>query len=58
METKRINTGGGNYVIQINDNNRVLIIGEGYITVWETEQDFYNNLDDISENIPLDIFEY
>ena len=58
METKRINTGGGNYVIQINDNNRVLIIGEGYITVWETEQDFYNNLDDSSENIPLDIFEY
>lgn len=58
METKRINTGGGNYVIQINDNNRVLIIGEGYITVWETEQDFYDNLDDVSENIPLDIFEY
>ena len=57
METKRINTGGGNYVIQINDNNRVLIIGEGYITVWETEQDFYDNLDG-NENEPLDIFEY
>jgi len=57
METKRINTGGGNYVIQINDNNRVLIIGEGYVTTWETEQDFYDNLDG-NENEPLDIFEY
>jgi len=57
METKRIETGGGNYVIQINDNNRVLIIGEGYVTTWETEQDFYDNLDG-NENEPLDIFEY
>ena len=58
MTYKRIDTGGGNCVIQINDNNRVLIIGEGYVTVWETEQDFYDNLDDITKNQPLDIFEY
>ena len=57
MTCKRIETGGGNYVIQINDNNRVLIIGEGYVTTWETEQDFYDNLDGAA-NQPLDTFEY
>jgi len=57
METKRIETGGGNYLIQVNDNNRVLIIGEGLVTVWENEDDFYENLDG-NTNQSLDLFEY
>jgi hypothetical protein len=57
MDTKRIETGGGNYLIQVNDNNRVLIIGEGLVTVWETEEEFYQNLDG-ANNQALDTFEY
>jgi len=38
---KRIETGGGNYLIQVNDNNRVLIIGEGLVTVWESEDRYF-----------------
>jgi hypothetical protein len=57
METKRIETGGGNYLIQVNDNNRVLIIGDGLVTVWESEDDFYENLDG-ANNQSLDTFEY
>jgi len=57
MNTKRIETGGGNYLIQVDDNSRVLIIGEGLITVWESEEDFYANLDG-ANNQPLDTFEY
>ena len=40
MQSERIETGGGNYLIQVNDNNKVLIIGEGLITVWESAEDF------------------
>jgi len=57
MEYKQIETGGGNYLIQVNDNNRVLIIGEGLVTVWESEDDFYANLDG-ANNQSLDTFEY
>ena len=57
MQTKRIETGGGNYLIQVNDNNRVLIIGDGLVTVWESEDDFYENLDG-ANNQSLDTFEY
>jgi hypothetical protein len=57
MNTKRIETGGGNYLIQVDDNSRVLIIGEGLVTVWERESDFYANLDG-ANNQPLDTFEY
>jgi hypothetical protein len=57
MNTKRIETGGGNYLIQVDDNSRVLIIGEGLVTVWESEEDFYANLDGAA-NQPLDTFEY
>jgi hypothetical protein len=57
MNTKRIETGGGNYLIQVDDNSRVLIIGEGLVTVWESEEDFYANLDGAT-NQPLDTFEY
>jgi hypothetical protein len=57
MDTKRIETGGGNYLIQVNDNNSVLIIGEGLVTVWETEEEFYQNLDG-ANNQALDTFEY
>jgi len=35
----------------------VLIIGEGYVTVWEREEDFYENLDG-ANNGPLDTLEY
>jgi len=28
METKRIETGGGNYLIQVNDNNRSYRLGK------------------------------
>ncbi len=58
MLTEKINTGGGNYLVQVNDNNKVLIIGEGLITVWESIEDFYENLDQGSNNEPLDTFEY
>ena len=57
MDSKRIDTGGGNYLIQVDDNNRVLIIGDGLVTVWEKEQDFYDNLDG-SNNQPLSSLEY
>ena len=57
MNCEKINTGSGNYLMQITDNSRVLIIGEGYITVWETTEDFYNNLNG-ADNKPLDTFEY
>jgi len=57
VKSKRIETGGGNYLIQVNDNNRVLIIGDGLVTVWENEQDFYENLDGAT-NQALDSFEY
>ena len=57
MNTKRIETGGGNYLIQVDDNARVLIIGEGLVTVWGSEEDFYANLDG-ANNQPLDTFEY
>ena len=57
MEYKQIETGGGNYLVQVNDNNRVLIIGEGLVTVWESEDDFYANLDGAA-NQSLDTFEY
>jgi len=52
MKSLTINTGGGNYLIQVNDNNKVLIIGDGYVTVWESVEDFYENLDG-AENEPL-----
>ncbi len=58
MTTEKINTGGGNYLVQVNDNNKVLIIGEGLVTVWESIKDFYENLDQGSNNKPLDTFEY
>ncbi len=57
MQSERIETGGGNYLIQVNDNNKVLIIGEGLITVWESAEDFYENLDG-ANNQPLNTFEY
>jgi len=57
MQYERIETGGGNYLIQVKDNDKVLIIGEGYVTVWETVEDFYENLDG-ANNVPLDTFEY
>ena len=57
MNCKKIETGGRNYLIQVNDNNRVLIIGEGYVTVWEREEDFYENLDG-ANNGALDTLEY
>lgn len=57
MNCERIETGGGNYLIQVNDNNKVLIIGEGLVTVWETVDDFMANLDG-ENNSPLETFEY
>jgi hypothetical protein len=41
----------------VEDNNRVLVIGEGYITVWETFADFEKQLE--GEDVPsLDTFKY
>jgi hypothetical protein len=57
MNSQTINTGGGNYLIQVNDNNKVLIIGEGYVTVWECVEDFYKNLDG-ADNEPLQSMSY
>jgi len=57
MKSQTINTGGGNYLIQVNDNNKVLIIGEGYVTVWECVEDFYENLDG-ADNEPLQSMGY
>ena len=57
MKSQTINTGGGNYLIQVNDNNKVLIIGEGYVTVWQCVEDFYENLDG-ADNEPLQSMSY
>lgn len=57
MNCKRIETGGGNYLIQVNDGDKVLIIGDGVVSVWEKEEDFYENLDG-ANNQPIDDFEY
>lgn len=57
MKAQTIETGGGNYLVQVNDNNKVLIIGEGLVTVWESIDDFMANLDG-ENNTPLDTFEY
>jgi|SaaInlStandDraft_7_1057024.scaffolds.fasta_scaffold38203_2 hypothetical protein len=57
MNCERIKSGGGNYLVQVTDNNKVLIVGDGLVTVWENVEDFYKNLDG-ENNAPLKSFEY
>jgi hypothetical protein len=57
MKSYQFDSGGRNMLTVVEDNNRVLVIGEGYITVWETFADFEKQLE--GEDIPsLDTFKY
>lgn len=57
MKSYQFDGGGRNMLTVVEDNDRVLIIGEGYVTVWETFTDFEKQLN--GECIsPIDTFEY
>lgn len=45
MIVEKINTGGGVQLTAIYDCDKVLVIGNGYITVWHKLDDFMLTLD-------------
>lgn len=57
MKSQIIHTGGGECLMQINDNNKVVVVGGGYVTVWDSVDDFYDHLDG-AENEPLQSIAY
>lgn len=57
MKHEKIDTGGGVDLVAVYDCDKVLIIGNGYVTVWNDIADFYKTLD--GEMIePLSQYEY
>jgi|14BtaG_2_1085337.scaffolds.fasta_scaffold08383_2 hypothetical protein len=49
IRTTKIDTGGGVELAVVFDEDKVIIIGNGYVTVWKELKDFYKSLngDDI-----------
>jgi len=57
MRTYQFDGGGHNMLTVVHDNDKVLVIGEGYVTVWNTFEDFERQLD--GEGVfPVDEFKY
>ena len=57
MKTQIIHTGGGNQLVQVNDDDKVIVIGDGYVTVWDSIADFYDHLDG-ADNEPQQSMSY
>ena len=45
MIVEKINTGGGVQLTAIYDGDKVLVVGNGYVTVWDKLSDFMATLD-------------
>ena len=54
MKAYTIDAGGHSELAVVEDDGLVYVIGEGYITIWKSLDDFYNNPDLVIRTIEID----
>ena len=57
MKAYTIDAGGHSELGIVELDGLVYVVGDGYITVWKSLDDFYNNPDELIRTIEIDVKE-